>query len=52
MLIPGRIPELLERLAKTGGTAIAVDAITRIPRAQSMDLLSSMAIISGYWAVT
>ena len=27
MLSPGRNPELLERLAKTGGTAIAVDSI-------------------------
>ena len=38
MLSPERNPELLERLAKTGGTAIAVDAIPRISRAQSMDL--------------
>ena len=52
MLSPGRNPELLERLAKTGGTAIAVDAIPRISRAQSMDVLSSMANISGYRAVT
>ena len=52
MLSPGRNPGLLERLAKTGGTAIAVDAIPRISRAQSMDVLSSMANISGYRAVT
>ena len=52
MLSPGRNPGLLERLAKTGGTAIAVDAIRRISRAQSMDVLSSMANISGYRAVT
>ena len=52
MLSPGLNPELLERLAKTGGTVIAVDAIPRISRAQSMDVLSSMANISGYRAVT
>ena len=52
MLSPERNPGLLERLAKTGGTAIAVDAIPRISRAQSMDVLSSMANISGYRAVT
>ena len=52
MLNPGRNPKLLEKLAKTGGTAIAVDAIPRISRAQSMDVLSSMANISGYRAVT
>ena len=39
-------------LAKTGGTLIAVDQIPRISRAQSMDVLSSMANISGYRAVT
>jgi len=52
MLSPGRNPELLENLAETGATAIAVDAIPRISRAQSMDVLSSMANISGYRAVT
>ena len=52
MLDPGRNPDLLERISKTGATAIAVDAIPRISRAQSMDVLSSMANISGYRAVT
>ena len=52
LLNPGHNPDLLKRLAKTGGTAIAVDAIPRISRAQSMDVLSSMANISGYRAVT
>ncbi len=52
LLNPGRNSDLLKRLAKTGGTAIAVDAIPRISRAQSMDVLSSMANISGYRAVT
>jgi len=52
LLNPGRNSDLLKRLAKRGGTAIAVDAIPRISRAQSMDVLSSMANISGYRAVT
>ena len=52
LLNPGRNSELLEMLANTGGTAIAVDQIPRISRAQSMDVLSSMANISGYRAVT
>ncbi|MDP6211248.1 MAG: Re/Si-specific NAD(P)(+) transhydrogenase subunit alpha [SAR324 cluster bacterium] len=52
LLNPGRNSDLLQMLAKTGGTAIAVDQIPRISRAQSMDVLSSMANISGYRAVT
>ena len=52
LLNPGRNSDLLQKLAKTGGTAIAVDQIPRISRAQSMDVLSSMANISGYRAVT
>lgn len=52
LLNPGRNSDLLKMLAKTGGTAIAVDQIPRISRAQSMDVLSSMANISGYRAVT
>ena len=41
---------LLEELARSA-TALAMDAIPRISRAQSMDVLSSMANISGYRAV-
>ncbi|MDP7171682.1 MAG: NAD(P)(+) transhydrogenase (Re/Si-specific) subunit alpha, partial [SAR324 cluster bacterium] len=52
LLNPGRNSDLLQKLAKTGGTAIAVDQIPRISRAQSMDVLSSMANISGYRAIT
>jgi NAD(P) transhydrogenase subunit alpha len=52
MLNPARNSDLLKMLAKTGCTAIAVDQIPRISRAQSMDVLSSMANISGYRAVT
>jgi len=52
MLNPVRNSNLLKMLADTGGTVIAVDQIPRISRAQSMDVLSSMANISGYRAVT
>jgi NAD(P) transhydrogenase subunit alpha len=44
-------PELAQRLAKRGVTAISMDAIPRITRAQSMDTLSSQATVGGYKAV-
>ncbi len=44
-------PELAKRLAKTGVTAISMDSIPRITRAQSMDTLSSQATVGGYKAV-
>jgi len=44
-------PQLAERLAKAGVTAISMDAIPRITRAQSMDTLSSQATVGGYKAV-
>ncbi|MDO5723670.1 MAG: Re/Si-specific NAD(P)(+) transhydrogenase subunit alpha [Flaviflexus sp.] len=50
-LAPARSPELLEKLRERGVTAIAMDAIPRISRAQSMDVLSSQANIAGYRAV-
>jgi NAD(P) transhydrogenase subunit alpha len=50
-LWPGKNPELLERLAARKATALAVDQIPRITRAQKMDALSSMANIAGYRAV-
>ncbi len=51
MLDPGRNKPLLKKLAASGGTALSADAIPRISRAQSMDVLSSMANISGYRAM-
>ena len=51
LLSPAFKPELLEALAKQGVTALAMDAVPRISRAQSMDVLSSMANIAGYRAV-
>jgi len=44
-------PELAQRLADAGVTAISMDAIPRITRAQSMDTLSSQATAGGYKAV-
>ena len=51
MLSPGLRPELVEALAQRPITALALDAVPRISRAQSMDVLSSMANIAGYRAV-
>ena len=51
LLSPAFKPELLTALSKQGVTAIAMDAVPRISRAQSMDVLSSMANIAGYRAV-
>ena len=43
--------EGIEALAKQGVTAFAMEALPRISRAQSMDVLSSQANIGGYKAV-
>ena len=50
-LSPALRPELVEALAARPITALALDAVPRISRAQSMDVLSSMANIAGYRAV-
>ena len=50
-LWPAQNPELLQKLAERGVTAMAMDSIPRISRAQKMDALSSMANIGGYRAV-
>ena len=44
-------PKLAEALAERGVTAISMDAIPRITRAQSMDSLSSQSTVGGYKAV-
>ncbi len=48
---PRQNEELAEKLGKQGISLLALDAIPRISRAQSMDVLSSMAAIAGYRAV-
>ncbi|HLQ54441.1 MAG TPA: Re/Si-specific NAD(P)(+) transhydrogenase subunit alpha [Streptosporangiaceae bacterium] len=51
MLAPLADPSLAARLAAAGVTAISLDLIPRtLPRAQSMDALSSQANIAGYKA--
>jgi NAD(P) transhydrogenase subunit alpha len=51
LVSPALNPALVERLTAQGVTALAVDAVPRISRAQSLDVLSSMANIGGYRAV-
>jgi NAD(P) transhydrogenase subunit alpha len=51
LMAPGRSPELLAKLQAQGVTAMAMDAVPRISRAQSLDVLSSMANVAGYRAV-
>ena len=51
VLAPGLNPDRVEALAARPITALAMDAVPRISRAQSMDVLSSMANIAGYRAV-
>ena len=48
---PAQNGTLLEQLAAKRVTALAMDCIPRITRAQKMDALSSMANIAGYRAV-
>ena len=50
-LAPGQNPELLKQLTESGGTALSMDSVPRISRAQKMDALSSMANIAGYRAI-
>ncbi len=50
-LNPGIHPELIQDLSVRGLTAISMDAVPRISRAQSIDARSSMTNLSGYRAV-
>ena len=50
-LAPQQTPGLADSLAPLGITALAMDAVPRISRAQAMDVLSSQANIAGYRAV-
>ena len=51
LIAPAFSPELVDDLAARPITVLAMDAVPRISRAQSMDVLSSMANIAGYRAV-
>ncbi len=51
MFAPLTDPQLAERLASTGATAVSLDLIPRtLSRAQPMDALTSQANIAGYKA--
>ena len=51
LISPAFNPELVDALAARPITVLAMDAVPRISRAQSLDVLSSMANIAGYRAV-
>ncbi|WP_157516414.1 Re/Si-specific NAD(P)(+) transhydrogenase subunit alpha, partial [Oerskovia enterophila] len=51
MLAPGSNEALVQQLAERGVTALALDAVPRISRAQSLDVLSAMSNVAGYRAV-
>ena len=51
LLAPALNPDLVADLSARGVTALAMDAVPRISRAQALDVLSSMANLGGYRAV-
>lgn len=51
LVMPAQNKELVDAFAEKKVTLLALDCVPRISRAQSMDVLSSMANIAGYRAV-
>jgi NAD(P) transhydrogenase subunit alpha len=51
MLSPHRFPERISVAAEKGVSALALEYVPRITRAQAMDVLSSQANIAGYKSV-
>ena len=51
LLDPFRNHELLKQLSKYDISALSLDMIPRITRAQKMDVLSSQASLAGYVAI-
>ncbi|MBM3505106.1 MAG: Re/Si-specific NAD(P)(+) transhydrogenase subunit alpha [Alphaproteobacteria bacterium] len=51
LLAPGNAPQSLSDYAAKGVTAIALELLPRITRAQNMDALSSQSNLAGYRAV-
>lgn len=51
MLRPLDDPSYIQSVASTGVTALALELVPRITRAQAMDVLSSQANLAGYQAV-
>ncbi|MFP3712826.1 Re/Si-specific NAD(P)(+) transhydrogenase subunit alpha [Puerhibacterium sp. TATVAM-FAB25] len=50
-LAPAAHPDRLAALAARGVTALALDAVPRVSRAQAIDTLSTMSNVAGYRAV-
>jgi H+-translocating NAD(P) transhydrogenase subunit alpha len=50
LLAPAAHPELVAALCRRSCTAFAMELVPRIARAQSMDALSSQALVAGYRA--
>ncbi|MBE1877690.1 Re/Si-specific NAD(P)(+) transhydrogenase subunit alpha [Myceligenerans pegani] len=50
-LAPAAHPDRVRALAERGITALALDAVPRISRAQSLDVLSVLSNVAGYRAV-
>lgn len=51
MMDPLATPQAAQQVADTKATAVALELVPRISRAQSMDVLSSMATLAGYRSV-
>ena len=51
LLDPLRQPQAMRELAQTGVSALSMERMPRITRAQNMDALSAMATVAGYKAV-
>ncbi|WP_225755376.1 Re/Si-specific NAD(P)(+) transhydrogenase subunit alpha [Actinotalea sp. Marseille-Q4924] len=51
MLGPAGSPGVVGTLAERGATALALDAVPRISRAQALDVLSTLSNVAGYRAV-
>src|SRR5690606_36328037 len=50
LLRPLDDPAAADRLARAGATAVAMELVPRITRAQKMDALSAMSSVAGYKA--
>src|SRR3954447_1449720 len=50
-LAPGAEPDGVRALQDARATSFAMELVPRISRAQSMDALTSQALVAGYWCV-
>lgn len=51
LLSPLDRPEVIQQMASSGATIVAMEMVPRITRAQKMDALSAMSTVAGYKAV-